>query len=159
VGTKTGRLNAPNIQPSGDDKGFNFPQLRKLPWKLLPNGEWNVNTVINHFRQRFASGRFSRQPVDENRLKKIVNWLNPSHCYIGENEFDGYVVFCFGDHETVILECPIYGNAIYLIRGDWQEITRLSKGKSLRRYPDKVKRVIHREDWIRHLQKAVNEWR
>jgi hypothetical protein len=141
------------------NKPFALPEIHRLPWQLLPSGDWSVDLIVNRLKSKFRERQLKGQILDEDRLRKIVTRLNPSHCYIGEHEFDGYIVFCFAEHSTVILECPVYGNAIYLIRGDWQTITRLTKGKSLSRHPTKVRRVIHGDNWVRNLQKAVNEWR
>jgi hypothetical protein len=138
---------------------FILPPLQHLPWQLLPGGDWTVNTIIGRLRVKFQNAALRGKPIDEDRLRKIVTWLNPSRCYVGSQEFDGYLVFGFDDHATVLLECPIYGNAIYLIRGDWVKITQLTKGRSLSRHPDQVRRVIHGSDWIHKLQAALRTWR
>ena len=46
--------------------------------------------------------------------------LAPLRCYIGNESWDGYVVFEFRDSNSVVLECPFEGNATYILPADWK---------------------------------------
>lgn len=64
----------------------------------------------------FKGYGWSKDEFDESRLTQIIKLLNPTICYIGKEKFQGYVVFGFDLSEKVVLECPKYGNAIYIIQ-------------------------------------------
>jgi hypothetical protein len=87
---------------------------------------------------------------DLSRLEKLAT-LNPSECYVGLDEFEGYVVFCFSGTETAVLENPLEGNAVYIISSGWQPLSRLSKSELLEEMPEIVHRVVHQGDWFSRL--------
>ncbi len=121
--------------------------VKEIFWDLLPQGEWKTEGLI----KTFQSYGWSNDEFNESRLTQIIKLLNPSVCYIGKAKFQGYVVFGFDSTEKVVMECPKYGNAIYIIRGDWQEITKLSKWEA-RQLPQ-VKVIRHSETWFDRLKK------
>ena len=85
----------------------------------------------------------------------MINSLNPASIYVGIDEFEGYFVFYFPDELTAILECPIVGNAIYIIKGDWQTLSQLNKRELLTDYQMNVRRVIHKGDWFSRLKQKL----
>jgi len=130
------------------DNLFQNLQVKKLPWKFFPKGEWTVDEIIKSF-SKYAT---QNETVDEKRLRKIVSNLEPSVCYISEDGFNRYIAFCFDWTEKVILECPIYGNAIYIIKGDWQKIARMSKWEARYEYSNQVTVIRHNETWFERLK-------
>ena len=67
-----------------------------------------------------------------------------------------YILFLFSDKNISILDCPIVGNAIYIIKGDWEELSRLNKSELIDFHSDKVSRIIHRGDWLEKVIKIVS---
>ena len=97
---------------------------------------------------------------DEKRLEKIYS-LTPTATYIGSDEFKGYIAFYFDEIQMAVLDCHIIGNAIYVMDGDWQSLSRLSKSGLLDNYPNKVTRIIHAGAWFLRLKSLlyVQGWR
>lgn len=124
--------------------------VKKLSWKFFPKGQWTVEGIIKEFGKYVSHD----EKIDEKRLRKIVDNLKPSYCYIGEEKFNRYIAFCFEGKDKVILESPIYGNAIYVIKGDWQSITKLHKWEA--RQSSKVTVIHHNETWFSRLQSNLN---
>ena len=120
--------------------------VKEIFWDLLPQGEWKTEGLI----KTFNSYGWSKDEFDETRLRQIIESLNPSICYIGKEKFQGYVVFGFDWTKKVVLECPKYGNAIYIIEDDWQEITKLSKWEA--RKLNEVTVIRHNETWFSRLK-------
>ena len=90
--------------------------------------------------------------------KKIEKTLRPNKCFVGKGEFEGYIAYCFDWTESVILECPIYGNAIYIIkRGKftWQEIAKASKWEARTEYSAQVKVINHSNTWLERLEQSL----
>lgn len=131
------------------DNFFQNLQVKKIPWKFFPKGEWTVEEIIKSF-SKYAT---QNEIVDEKRLRKIVSNLKPSVCYISEDGFNRYIAFCFDWTEKVILECPIYGNAIYIIKENWQEITKLSKWEA--RQLSQVTVIRHSDNWFERLKENL----
>ena len=120
--------------------------VKEIFWDLLPQGEWKTEGLV----KTFNSYGWSKDEFDENRLRQIIESLNPSICYVGKEKFQGYVVFGFDWTKKVVLECPKYGNAIYIIEDDWQEITKLSKWEA--RKLNEVTVIRHNETWFSRLK-------
>ncbi len=125
---------------------------QKVPWKILPKGKLLFSQVINHFRQIQQKNVQVRYDIE--RLQKMQE-LQPEAIYIGLEEFDGYVVFYFEKNRTAVLECPVVGNAIYVIRGDWRKLSQLTKKQLLELNSTSAQRIIHSGDWFLRLEKAV----
>jgi hypothetical protein len=84
--------------------------VKEIFWDLLPQGEWKTEGLIKTFK----GYGWSKDEFDESRLTQIIKILKPTICYIGKEKFQGYVVFGFDSTEKVVMECPKYGNAIYI---------------------------------------------
>jgi hypothetical protein len=123
--------------------------VKEIFWDLLPQGEWKTENLIKTFK----GYGWSKDEFDESRLTQIIKILNPTICYIGKEKFQGYVVFGFDLSEKVVLECPKYGNAIYIIEDNWQEITKLSKWEA--RQLSQVTVIRHSDTWFERLKENL----
>lgn len=100
----------------------------RIHWQPLPRPEATPQRIRRHYRERLhLEGRLDK--YDEERLTQAtalpyVDWWVPTEGFGG---FDAYSIFTF-DHTTkVLLECPIYGNAAYVINADmevWREMKK-----------------------------------
>jgi len=98
-----------------------------LPFRLLPPGVWDVNHVLEYYSneaRHWLGGRI----VDHERLRKIAR-LNPSHCSVGTEAQLGYILYEFSWSRAVVLECPVVGNATYILWDDWRGMLRLTKSE------------------------------
>jgi len=147
-----------NVIHSEDKVGQINLVVEKLSWQLLPEGEWLFSELTNHFRQLNTIPKWKNKPFDEERLRKIEKFLKPKKCYIGKDEFDGYVVYCFNWTQHILLECPVYGNAIYIIKQGkftWQEIAKATKWEARTKYSSQVKVINHSETWLERLEQSL----
>ena len=74
---------------------------------------------------------------------------------MGKDGWEGYVVFGFADSSRVVLECPIEGNATYILSGDWQIAVGHSKQYLRDKCPEFCGRVFHRGDWLNRIRLAL----
>ena len=95
----------------------------RLPFTLLPPGTWDIRQVVEHYHQiaRHDVNGWNARDLDPTRLEKIAR-LRPVRCYVGKDSWTGYVVFEFSHTKQVVLECPIEGNATYVLSGDWRRM-------------------------------------
>jgi hypothetical protein len=111
----------------------------RLPWRPLPPGELTREGVGEHYR-KLAREHPNRRYVLQ-RIDKAFA-LGPSRWWEGLDGFGGYVVFGYPGTDKVLLECAIYGNAIYVLGPDWQRLSRLSKQEAMK--DPSSRRIAHR---------------
>lgn len=121
---------------------------------------WSIDDVIAYYRREaayFPTGLAGRA-IEWHRLTKIKT-LKPKECYIGTDSWLGYVVFTFSDTRKVVLECPIEGNATYVLSGDWQSMLRETKQELRKKYPNRYTKVVHKGAWIYRVHNALLWWK
>jgi len=111
--------------------------VERLAFELLSPGTRDIDDVIQHYRAQ-ARNRpdvYSDRVIDYGRLEALKK-LRPVKCYVGKELWDGYVVFEFGQTRHVVLECPVEGNATYVLTGDWKRMVGHSKAYLRHEYPN-----------------------
>lgn len=128
----------------------------KVPWKFLPPGFWPVDesSVANLF-----AGKSEKQMITE-RLISAVN-LSPFEIVRGESEFNEYLCFRFRNNNKVLLESPYEGNAAYVLRGDWEMLSRKTKYELLNIYSEFCERIIHGQsgNWKYEIKRSLGLYR
>jgi len=86
-----------------------------------------------------------------------VDSLDPDRRYIGNDKFGSYPYYVFIFKHHVVAECPLEGNAIYVIEGteDWQSLLNRSKRNLLAAVPNRVSRVLHTGAWQNRLSRLL----
>lgn len=110
-----------------------------LPFRLLPPGAWDVDHILEYYRNE-ARHWLAGRSIDNERLVRIER-LKPRRCSVGTEGYRGYILYEFPWSRAVVLECPINGNATYILRGDWYGM--LQRTKSELRRNSTCLRVIH----------------
>jgi hypothetical protein len=121
----------------------------KVYWRILPSGTWTRESILSHYSK--IQRQFPHVQFDLARLDQMFA-LRPSSLYVGIDEFDGYIVFAFSGTKKVVLECPVYGNAIYVIRDNWESLSKLSKSDLQLQFADSAQRIVHAGDWFPRLR-------
>lgn len=120
--------------------GRRVARVRRVQWRLLPPGKAGARQAIQHYRnlQRLAPER----RIQEERLQ-FMGQLDADERYTGEDSFEGYTCFFFAAKAVAVLECPYYGEATYILKGNWQTLSRHTKTDLLRDFREVTTRVIH----------------
>jgi Translation initiation factor IF-2, N-terminal region len=133
-------------------------ETAQVSFMILPAGhDWDYRTVFEHYQRLSRSHNFKHNAVDWTRIEKIQKHLKPKLKSFGVRGWFGYAVYEFPYTKRIVLECPIEGNATYILWGDWQNKIHLSKGELRHRYPNQHIRVIHRRDWIEDVGRALKD--
>lgn len=138
-------------------------KIEDLSWEIFPKGnqitkEEMFAKVSEHFDYLQNNEKWKNNFFDKSRLSSIEEKLNPIECFIGKDEFEGYIVYCFDWTKKVILECPIYGNATYIIskgKHSWKEIAKASKWEARTTYSEQVTVINHSETWLERLEQNL----
>ena len=140
------------IKPAQSSKS-NDVDFKVLPWHLLPPDHMSFNGILSYY-QSIETEFYTRHRkiVDRERVKKIMS-LDPDRGYRGSDGFLGYVVYEFDRYNKVVLECPIYGNAVYLLyKNSWKSQARHSKQHIRENYFGSWARVRHTESWFHRVR-------
>jgi uncharacterized Zn finger protein (UPF0148 family) len=130
--------------------------IHHLDFEVLPPGNWDVEDVIQHFKklQENPLPEWRGMVIDWRRIRQIQR-LQPTDCYIGKKMWRGYQVYTFRFTPKVVLECPIKGNAIYVLGDNWREMLRFTK-QEVRDRGNPIK-VVHKGDWLDRLATALRD--
>lgn len=112
----------------------------KLGWEVFPPGRWrdpsHVEKLVSHLGEKRANEFLER--LD------IINKFNPIQSYIGSSFLGNRLYYVFIFPNTVVAECPLFGNALYYLPknmvGKWKDIYSASKRLAIR---GGAKRLMH----------------
>jgi hypothetical protein len=128
--------------------------LIHLAFELLPAGSWKISDVVEYYKRHDTHQWLGGREVD---LQRIINLtkLKPIRCSVGKSEWLGYILFEFQWSTSVVLECPITGNAVYILSGDWRSMVGESKGRLLTEFRQDTTKVVHKGDWLMRVRQAL----
>lgn len=126
--------------------------LRRANWQILPEGEivWErVNEIAGNIQD---ASELNGQ-LQKYRFTTIIRH-KPDCVYYGNGGFHGYLVFVFKKKGLVLMENMIYGNATYVFRDNWEELSKLSKAEIIR-HNLQEKRLVHRANWAYQIREIL----
>jgi hypothetical protein len=68
---------------------------------------------------------------------------------------DWYVAFEFDGHGGAVLDCPMEGNAIYVVSGDWKAVVTQTRAEVKTLFAGRSTKIVHRTAWMSRLREAV----
>jgi hypothetical protein len=145
-------VGACGVQPSGV-RFEDYLETRSLAWEILPPG--TREEVVG----RILGGRAS-SPEVQRRVEKRYDFLmslKPARLISGTSGFVRYFGGQLAD-DLVVFENIEYGNAAYIMFGNWEELSQKSRTELLSgRFGDNFERVIHDSGWEKRVKRAVAE--
>jgi hypothetical protein len=122
----------------------------RLNWTVLPQGWWSDPKYQSQVAK--INSKTKNPGIILERLAYLES-LGPRLAYEGKDRLgsEAYWVFVFDRH--VVAECPLWGNAIYVIRGtgDWRTLLSKSKRELLTAGQGRIQRISHKGDWKSRL--------
>lgn len=124
-----------------------------LPWKVLPPGKALFAQVYAHYRKlkRSTTGR----DWDLDRLR-FAQSLKPHEIWVGTDDFEGYTIFIFNWTRAALLDHPLTGNAVYVLRRKWRELSRATKADLMESQDKFVRRVVHSGNWKKRIKRILD---
>lgn len=119
--------------------------IKEVSWKILPPGKYPWNRVENILDDYFEKATCKNKEVLRNNHKTFSEY-EPDFLAIGENSFNGYVVYGYTHKNMYVFESNEPGNATYVFKGEWENASKLTKYEIIK---DNVchKRIIHSKGW------------
>jgi hypothetical protein len=129
--------------------------LRSLyvSWEILPPGEIEQNIA------RILTGIKSSDPKLRKKLVdryKFLSSMKPRNFVQGTSRFQRYFGAQFSD-DLVVFENVQYGNAIYVMFQNWEELSKVSRGDLLSSATQEFIRVRHTKTWKLKLRRVIKE--
>lgn len=122
------------------------PKVKMVSWKILPPGKYPWEKVEKALEDYFVNAPGKSKNVLRNNHKELSQ-LEPDFLAIGENSFNGYVVYGYSFRNLYVFESNQMGNATYVFKGDWEKASRLTKYEIIQGELC-YKRIIHTKEWI-----------
>ena len=132
---------------------FNGIGIEKLNWDPLPPGILERGDTQAIAR----AAKLDRHPNFEKQRLDFAYKLKPSKVYVGLNEFEGYLVFLYPETNRALLENPLVGNAAFILKDNWVQLSKLSRTELNRYYKSDAIRVVHGKvyNWKRKIRDAL----
>lgn len=129
-----------------------------IGWEVLPNAgvEETLRTVVQKFGEAGEKNSVLRRKAQE-RLD-LINRLGPQRLLQGSAGFAGYFAAVFTD-DLMVFENLELDHALYVIRGDWQELSRLTRTELRVKFADHIERIVHTTGWEDRLTRLVKQAR
>lgn len=124
---------------------------RHIDWEIFPAGSREAR---DRFVERVERLSHERQGKVKERYQ-FLRSLGPANWVFGSNlGSSAYFGAQFAD-DVVVFENINFGNAVYVLHGDWEEMSKLSRTELLRDW-DSYDRIVHSGGWERRLRFAIN---
>lgn len=124
-----------------------------IDWEILPVGQREENLT------KILTGvRGDRQKRDVRHRYDVLENLRPRAIIRGVGGFERYFGAQFED-DLVVFENVEYGNAIYVMFQDWQELSKRSRLELLKGDRKGFQRIVHSDGWETQLEYVVGEHR
>lgn len=124
--------------------------LKVVSWKILPPGKYPWNIAKRELENYFRKSSNKNKRVLENRHASIAKF-NPDFMAIGQEHFNGYVVYGFTKMDLYVFESNKINNATYVFKGQWEEAAKLTKADIINGRLCH-ERIIHTKDWKKKIE-------
>ena len=90
----------------------------------------------------------------KNNHKTFVEY-EPDFLAIGENSFNGYVVYGYTNRNLYVFESNQLGNATYVFEGEWENASQLTK-RDIIKGNLCYKRIVHAKAWAETVKQLLD---
>lgn len=138
------------------DAAINDEELARITtvgWEIFPPG--TMDRTFSIITRRMRNPTPERQHEIQRRASAL-NRLHPTEYIVGSGMNSRYFGAKFGEN-IVVFENVDYGNALYILFDNWQEISQMSRIDILKRHERDFIRIIHKNGWDKALKRHIDE--
>jgi len=130
-----------------------YTETQYVNWELLPPGEIDIDNIVSKMlNPRDISNPTAREFIRERLL--FFNSLGAVNYIKGSNLLSSYTGAKFPNN-VVLLESFDYGNAVYIIKDNWESLSRLSRTELLTNHKKDIIRIKHTINWKNNIEFAL----
>lgn len=134
---------------SSFDLSRSFPHRRQLNWVVLPPGRRRFEDSTTEIGKAIERLSASSQIVVLDRINSLMKY-GPDFTAYGQHGFNKYVVYGWDKANLYLLESTEVDNATYILKHNWEQLSRLSKAEVLASNGSHG-RLIHHKGWTGEL--------
>lgn len=131
------------------------------PWEFVPMGKGWVERELRSIQGILPIPGLEpdkRQLAHKERFKNIDSIrsknMNQVELHKGLGSLSHYYALNFKFNNFVIFESMVYGNAVFAVRGDWNDLSRLTK--AILKRDHFANPIHHRGAWKHELNQAIS---
>lgn len=124
-----------------------------VDWELLPAGVRSDLLVDRLTVGAQNTSEYVRCKIEARR--RLLTEFGPASWIVGSSGFRRYFGAKFRD-DLVVFENVDYGNAVYVMFKDWQELSKLSR-IALQEQRNGFIRIVHRHGWEARLRRVLGD--
>ena len=124
-----------------------------VDWEILPVGK--KNDIINKILSKYKKYKPDIKEKIDDRYE-ILNKQRPIAWVNGVSSFSRYFGAKFSD-DLVVFENLEYGNAIYIMFNNWEELSKKSRVELLSGTKKDFIRIVHLKGWKEVLKNTIKE--
>lgn len=128
-------------------------RVTTVGWEIFPPG--TLDRTISEITRRLRNPTSERQYEIQKRTN-VFNRFHPTEYILGRGMNSRYFGAKFGE-DIVVFENMDYGNALYILFDNWQEISQMSRVDILKRHERDFIRIIHKDGWEKALKRQLDE--
>lgn len=128
-------------------------QVTTVGWEIFPPG--TMDRTFSAITRRLRNPSPERQHEIQKRAN-VLNRLHPTEYIVGSGMNSRYFGAKFGEN-IVVFENIDYGNALYILFDNWEEISQMSRIDILKRHEKDFIRIIHKDGWEKALKRHLND--
>lgn len=131
-------------------RNLSSERMDSLPFEIAAPGEGTDEHIRGYYREVLRQRRiegFSQERFDKMLALPRSNWKK------GTAGKYGYIVLMFAHTKKVLLECPVYANAIFVLDSGEERLLKMNKQEL--NASNEVKKIVHTGDWYRRLKEEL----
>lgn len=101
-------------------------EVKTVQWRILPPGRYPWEKSEKQLKEFFETLSTKNREVIKERHRLIAESV-PNFMAIGEDSFNGYIVYGFDSKSLYIFESNEPHNATYVFKGKWEDASKLTK--------------------------------
>lgn len=136
-----------------ENENIDYGNTIRLNWRVLPKGKYPWEKLYPYVKEKLENIKETNRLIARKNIETIAKY-NPSFVAIGEAGFSGYIIYGFEKSNKVILESMEVDNATYILKDDWEEISKMTKAEILQNSLHE-KRIIHTKNWEIEIEKVI----
>ena len=128
-------------------------RITTVGWDIFPPG--TMDRTLSEITKRLHNPTPKRLHEIQKRTN-VLNRFHPTEYILGRGMNSRYFGAKFGEN-IVVFENMDYGNALYILFDNWQEISQMSRIDILKRHERDFIRIIHKDGWEKALKRQLDE--
>ncbi|QFT46788.1 hypothetical protein FIU97_09410 [Roseivivax sp. THAF40] len=122
-----------------------------LDWELFPPGD--LDDLVDRLTKS-KDGRGGAAPDKVRERLELFEQFQPTEYLKGMGGNDHYIGAKFAD-DLVAFENLKYGNALYVLYGDWEQLSQRPRSELLKLTNAQFDRIVHRRGWELEFAKLM----